>query len=234
MSMASALEELAAKADCKPVSSWMASGPGWSCRLSKQLTCSAHCRCYCCTQHGSPEAAALLTTSFSCDHMRSGLAQGCAIAEGYVASAYTQASCIISVLMLRFWGGQVLFKSQGKSQNEQKKAVDLEDIKFHQCVRLTRFETDRTISFIPPDGSFDLMVSSQPGLTMIMDYPGQLRGHRKLFVGFWGDPGPRFLLIAEQSAGAGHSPCACLQHEASACGAALSPAPALGCQQSQL
>uniref|UniRef100_A0A7S0R0U6 MHD domain-containing protein n=1 Tax=Pyramimonas obovata TaxID=1411642 RepID=A0A7S0R0U6_9CHLO len=37
------------------------------------------------------------------------------------------------------------------------KAVDLEDIKFHQCVRLARFENDRTISFIPPDGSFDLM-----------------------------------------------------------------------------
>lgn len=38
-----------------------------------------------------------------------------------------------------------------------KKAVELEDIKFHQCVRLTRFESDRTISFIPPDGEFELM-----------------------------------------------------------------------------
>ncbi|KAF6250703.1 Mu1-adaptin [Scenedesmus sp. NREL 46B-D3] len=38
-----------------------------------------------------------------------------------------------------------------------KKAVDLEDIKFHQCVRLARFDNDRTISFIPPDGAFDLM-----------------------------------------------------------------------------
>ncbi|KAI6683931.1 hypothetical protein NL676_029844 [Syzygium grande] len=37
------------------------------------------------------------------------------------------------------------------------KAIDLDDIKFHQCVRLARFENDRTISFIPPDGSFDLM-----------------------------------------------------------------------------
>lgn len=33
----------------------------------------------------------------------------------------------------------------------------MEDIKFHQCVRLTRFESDRTISFIPPDGEFELM-----------------------------------------------------------------------------
>ena len=38
------------------------------------------------------------------------------------------------------------------------KSVDLEDIRFHQCVRLSRFENDRTISFIPPDGEFDLMV----------------------------------------------------------------------------
>ena len=37
------------------------------------------------------------------------------------------------------------------------KAVELEDVKFHQCVRLSRFENDRTISFIPPDGEFELM-----------------------------------------------------------------------------
>ena len=37
------------------------------------------------------------------------------------------------------------------------KAVDLEDIKFHQCVKLNKFEADRTISFVPPDGDFDLM-----------------------------------------------------------------------------
>lgn len=35
--------------------------------------------------------------------------------------------------------------------------MELEDTKFHQCVRLSRFENDRTISFIPPDGEFELM-----------------------------------------------------------------------------
>jgi len=35
--------------------------------------------------------------------------------------------------------------------------VELEDVKFHQCVRLSRFDNDRTISFIPPDGEFELM-----------------------------------------------------------------------------
>lgn len=57
---------------------------------------------------------------------------------------------------------QVLFESQGRSPQDKKKAVDLEDMKFHQCVRLTRFESDRTISFIPPDGAFDLMSVARP------------------------------------------------------------------------
>jgi AP-1 complex subunit mu len=37
------------------------------------------------------------------------------------------------------------------------KTIEMEDVKFHQCVRLARFESDRTISFIPPDGEFELM-----------------------------------------------------------------------------
>ncbi|XP_024529599.1 AP-1 complex subunit mu-2 [Selaginella moellendorffii] len=50
---------------------------------------------------------------------------------------------------------RVLLEAQGRSTKG--KAIDLDDIKFHQCVRLARFENDRTISFIPPDGAFDLM-----------------------------------------------------------------------------
>jgi AP-2 complex subunit mu-1 len=36
-------------------------------------------------------------------------------------------------------------------------SVTLEDCQFHQCVKLGRFESDRIISFIPPDGEFELM-----------------------------------------------------------------------------
>eukprot|EP01012_Entosiphon_sulcatum_P036747 TRINITY_DN4692_c0_g1_i1.p1 TRINITY_DN4692_c0_g1~~TRINITY_DN4692_c0_g1_i1.p1 ORF type:complete len:436 (+),score=78.70 TRINITY_DN4692_c0_g1_i1:579-1886(+) len=50
---------------------------------------------------------------------------------------------------------KILFENSGK--RTKGKTVDLEDIRFHQCVKLNRFETDRTISFIPPDGEFDLM-----------------------------------------------------------------------------
>lgn len=51
---------------------------------------------------------------------------------------------------------KLMFEATGRPQSKGK-AVELEDIKFHQCVRLARFENDRTISFIPPDGEFDLM-----------------------------------------------------------------------------
>ena len=51
---------------------------------------------------------------------------------------------------------KMMFEATGR-QLSKGKAVEMEDIKFHQCVRLARFESDRTISFIPPDGEFDLM-----------------------------------------------------------------------------
>lgn len=37
------------------------------------------------------------------------------------------------------------------------KGISIEDLRFHQCVRLSDFNKDRTITFIPPDGVFDLM-----------------------------------------------------------------------------
>lgn len=37
------------------------------------------------------------------------------------------------------------------------KGIALDDVRFHQCVRLSKFESDRAITFIPPDGSFELM-----------------------------------------------------------------------------
>jgi hypothetical protein len=61
----------------------------------------------------------------------------------------------VCLVRVRSLGGHawLLRAAAGKSA----KTVEIEDIKFHQCVRLTRFENDRTISFIPPDGEFELM-----------------------------------------------------------------------------
>lgn len=48
-----------------------------------------------------------------------------------------------------------LFEMQNRTSRG--KLIEMEDIKFHQCVRLNKFDNDRNISFIPPDGEFNLM-----------------------------------------------------------------------------
>ena len=42
-------------------------------------------------------------------------------------------------------------------KKRKKKSVELDDCTFHRCVRLGKFDADRTITFIPPDGEFELM-----------------------------------------------------------------------------
>jgi AP-2 complex subunit mu-1 len=37
------------------------------------------------------------------------------------------------------------------------KEIDIDDVTFHQCVKLGKFDADKTISFIPLDGEFELM-----------------------------------------------------------------------------
>jgi len=50
---------------------------------------------------------------------------------------------------------KALYEATGRSTRGR--SVDLEDIKFHQCVKLAKFENERIINFIPPDGDFELM-----------------------------------------------------------------------------
>lgn len=45
----------------------------------------------------------------------------------------------------------------GDAPAKSEDAVELDDCRFHQCVRLGKFDSDRSISFIPPDGEFELM-----------------------------------------------------------------------------
>ncbi|KAJ4480458.1 Mu homology domain-containing protein [Lentinula edodes] len=47
--------------------------------------------------------------------------------------------------------------SSGLADRGGSDAVELDDCQFHQCVRLNDFDADRSISFIPPDGEFELM-----------------------------------------------------------------------------
>ncbi|OQV18772.1 AP-2 complex subunit mu [Hypsibius exemplaris] len=41
--------------------------------------------------------------------------------------------------------------------NKNRSAIAIDDCQFHQCVKLSKFETEHAISFIPPDGEFELM-----------------------------------------------------------------------------
>ncbi|KAK2995924.1 hypothetical protein RJ640_029806 [Escallonia rubra] len=49
-------------------------------------------------------------------------------------------------------------ESQIKSRpTKSGKTIELDDVTFHQCVNLTRFNSEKTVSFVPPDGEFELM-----------------------------------------------------------------------------
>lgn len=55
---------------------------------------------------------------------------------------------------------KVLFDQAASNANvstSPAKMVELEDFRFHQCVKLNKFESERTISFVPPDGEFELL-----------------------------------------------------------------------------
>jgi AP-2 complex subunit mu-1 len=43
------------------------------------------------------------------------------------------------------------------SRARKKPGVEIDHCTFHRCVRLGKFDANRTITFIPPDGEFELM-----------------------------------------------------------------------------
>ncbi|KAF9381534.1 hypothetical protein BGX21_002079, partial [Mortierella sp. AD011] len=52
---------------------------------------------------------------------------------------------------------KVLLEKDPTNRKRSSDAVEIDDCQFHQCVKLGKFDSDRTISFIPPDGEFELM-----------------------------------------------------------------------------
>eukprot|EP00730_Choanoeca_flexa_P017736 TRINITY_DN8574_c0_g1_i3.p1 TRINITY_DN8574_c0_g1~~TRINITY_DN8574_c0_g1_i3.p1 ORF type:complete len:439 (+),score=118.44 TRINITY_DN8574_c0_g1_i3:67-1383(+) len=47
--------------------------------------------------------------------------------------------------------------SSKKKKKERRAPIEIDDLTFHQCVKLGKFDMDRSISFIPPDGEYELM-----------------------------------------------------------------------------
>ncbi|XP_064641863.1 AP-2 complex subunit mu isoform X1 [Lineus longissimus] len=48
-------------------------------------------------------------------------------------------------------------RSNSKTSTTGKTSIAIDDCQFHQCVKLSKFETEHSINFIPPDGEFELM-----------------------------------------------------------------------------
>ncbi|KAK9137182.1 hypothetical protein Sjap_007776 [Stephania japonica] len=55
-------------------------------------------------------------------------------------------------LLVNFGNEALLFASLYSG-----KTIELDDVTFQQCVSLTRFNSEKTVSFVPPDGEFELM-----------------------------------------------------------------------------
>ncbi len=69
----------------------------------------------------------------------------------------------------------------------------LEDITFHQCVNLATYETQKVVTFIPPDGEFELMrwgdgqalsfgSAQQAYAVCVSPYPGSLQCTQHLYM----------------------------------------------------
>ncbi|KAK1900692.1 AP-2 complex subunit mu-B [Dissostichus eleginoides] len=58
---------------------------------------------------------------------------------------------------------KIVIDKQGKTGSNDdgaksgKQSIAIDDCTFHQCVRLSKFDSERSISFIPPDGDYELM-----------------------------------------------------------------------------
>lgn len=73
-----------------------------------------------------------------------------------IIGAVKMKSCLSGMPELKLGlNDKQFFELSGKQSRS--KLIEMEDIKFHQCVRLNKFENERLITFIPPDGEFELM-----------------------------------------------------------------------------
>jgi AP-2 complex subunit mu-1 len=52
---------------------------------------------------------------------------------------------------------KLVLEKENAQTGKRKPGVEIDDCTFHRCVRLGKFDADRTITFIPPDGEFELM-----------------------------------------------------------------------------
>lgn len=60
------------------------------------------------------------------------------------------------VVLDRDAGGKAAGGAGAAAAKKKGAGVELDDVQFHRCVQLGKFDADRTITFVPPDGDFEL------------------------------------------------------------------------------
>ena len=60
-------------------------------------------------------------------------------------------------LTSKFKSHLIFLGKSGDETSRTKSSIAIDDCQFHQCVKLSKFETEHAISFIPPDGEYELM-----------------------------------------------------------------------------
>ena len=44
-----------------------------------------------------------------------------------------------------------------RDRSSKRNGIEIDDCSFHQCVKLGKWDSNRSVSFVPPDGDFELM-----------------------------------------------------------------------------
>jgi AP-1 complex subunit mu len=88
------------------------------------------------------------------------VAKNAAVIHNEIVGEINLATYLSGMPELRIGLNDKIFFDQKEQHNQtdvSRRVFELEDIKFHSCVHLSQFERDRSITFIPPDGEFNLM-----------------------------------------------------------------------------
>lgn len=79
------------------------------------------------------------------------------ILRSYVDGVIKMKTHLTGMPECRFGLSDDSFELRGDTLSSNGSGVMLEDCKFHQCVELNKFDSERVIQFVPPDGDFQLM-----------------------------------------------------------------------------
>ena len=65
-------------------------------------------------------------------------------------------SCLSGMPVLKLGlNDKLFFELTGRTTRSR--TIEMDDLKFHQCVDMNKFQNERVIEFTPPDGTFELM-----------------------------------------------------------------------------